>query len=110
MFSKHNIVNAFMHKDVPLSDQEHRKYCMTPPECLHTTSEGLTKYMIDSLCNTIGDFGDKKKLLNKIENMHHTQHFDLKRNSKRDFARGSAKNGALKNTLVSATERRGNMF
>jgi len=110
MFFKHNIVNAFMHDDVPLSDQLHGMYCMTPPERLHTTSEGLTKYMIDSLCNTIGDVGDGKKLLTKIENLHHTLHFDLKRNSERDFPRGSTRNGALKNTLVSATEHCGNMF
>ncbi len=83
---------------------------MTPLERLHTTSEGLTKYMIDSLRNTIGDLGDGKKLMTKIENLHHTLHFDLKRNSERDIPRGSARNGALKNTLVSTTERRGNMF
>ena len=41
-FSKHNIVNAFMHEDLPLSDQIHGIYCMTPPERLHTMSEGLT--------------------------------------------------------------------
>jgi hypothetical protein len=110
MFSKHNIVNTFMHKDVPLSNQEHGIYSMTPPERLHTTSEGLTKYMIDSLCNTIGDFGGGKKILTKIENLHHTLHFNLKRNSEHDFPRGSARNGALKSTLVSATKRRGNMF
>jgi hypothetical protein len=69
-FSKHNIVNAFMHEDVQLSDQLHGIYCMTPPERLHTTSEGLTKYMIDTLCNTIGDVGDEKKLLTKKENLH----------------------------------------
>ncbi len=83
---------------------------MTPPERLHTTSEGSTKYMIDSLRNTIGDVGDGKKLLTKIENLHHTLHFDYNRNSERDFPRGSVRNGALKNTLVSATEHRGNMF
>jgi hypothetical protein len=66
--------------------------------------------MIDSLCNTIGDVGDGKKLLTKIENLHHTLHFDLKRNSERDFPRGSARNGALNHTLVSATERCGNKF
>jgi hypothetical protein len=109
-FSKHNIVNAFMHEDLPLSNQLHGMYCMTPPEQLHTTSEGLTKYMIDSLCNTIGDVGDGKKLLTKIENLHHTLHFDLKWNSERDFPWGSARNGALKNTLVSDTEYCGNMF
>ncbi len=83
---------------------------MTSPEQLHTTSEGLTKYMIDSLCNTIGDVGDRKKLLNNIENLHHTLHVGLKSNSERDFPRGTARNGALKNTFVTATERRGNMF
>ncbi len=83
---------------------------MTPPERLHTTSEGLTKYMIDSLHNTIKDVGDGKKLLTKIENLQHTLHFDLKRNSERDLPRGSSRNGALKNTLVSATEHRRNMF
>ncbi len=50
-FSKHNIVNAFMHEDLPISNQLHGIYCMTPPERLHTMSEGLTKYMIDFLCN-----------------------------------------------------------
>jgi hypothetical protein len=98
-FSKHNIVNAFMHEDLLLSDQIHGIYCMTPPERLHTTSDSSTKYMIDSLCNTIGDVGHD-----------HTLHFHLKRNSERDFPRGSARNSALKNTLVSATEHRGNMF
>ncbi len=83
---------------------------MIPPERLHTTSEGLTKYMIDSLHNTIGEVGHGKKLLTKIENLHHTLHFHLKRNSEHDFLRGSAKNGTLKSTLVIATERRGNMF
>jgi hypothetical protein len=31
MISKHNIVNVFMHKDIPLSNQEHGIYRMTPP-------------------------------------------------------------------------------
>ncbi len=109
-FSKHNTLNAFMHEDLPLSDQIHGIYHMTPPEWLHTTSEGLTKYMIDSLCNTIGNMGHGKKVLTKIENLQHTLHFHLKKNSERDFAMGSARNDALKNTLVSATEHHGNMF
>jgi hypothetical protein len=95
--------NAFMDKTLPLSKLLHGIYCMTPPERLHTTSEGLTKYMIESLCKG-------KRLLNKIESLHHTLHFDLKRNSEHDFPRGSARNGDLKNTLVSATKRRGIMF
>jgi hypothetical protein len=99
-----------MDKTLPLSDLLRVIHCVTPSKQLHTTSEGLTKYMIESLCNTIGDVGDGKKLLNKIENIHHTLHFDLKRNSKPDFPRESARNGALKNSLFSTTERRGNMF
>ncbi len=46
----------------------------------------------------------------RYSHIHHTLHFDLKRNGERDFIRGSARNGALKNTLVSATERCGNML
>jgi hypothetical protein len=99
-----------MHEDLPLSDQLHGIHCMTSPERLHTTSEGLTKYMIDTLRNTISDVCHGKKLLIKIQNLRHTLHFHLKRNSERDFPRGSARNGALKNTLVSATEHCGNMF
>jgi hypothetical protein len=110
LFSKHNIDNAFMDIDLPLSDQSHGIFRMTPPERLHTTSEGLSKYMVESLKNTICDVGDGKKLLNQIEKLHQTLYYDMKRNSERDFPRGSARNGALKNTLVSATERRGNMF
>jgi hypothetical protein len=45
-----------------------------------------------------------------IKNLHNTLRFDLKRNSELDFPRGSARNGALKNTFVSATKYRGNMF
>ncbi len=99
-----------MGKTPPLSDLVYGIFWMTPLERLHTTSEGLTKYMIDSLCNTIGDTDDGKKLLNKIENLPHTLHFNIKRNSKCDLPRGSARNGALKNTHVSETEHRGNMF
>jgi hypothetical protein len=66
LFSKHHIINAFMDKALLLSNLLHGIYCMTPPERLHTSREGLTTYMIESLCNTIGDVGDGKKLLNKI--------------------------------------------
>jgi hypothetical protein len=80
-----------MYKTLPLPDLVHGIFRMTPPERLHTTSEGLTKHMIDSLCNTIDDTGDGKKLLNKKENLHHTLNFNIKRNSKCDFPRGSAR-------------------
>jgi hypothetical protein len=48
-WSKHDIDNAFMNPDPPLSDQIHGIFRMPPPERLHTTQEGLTKYMMDSL-------------------------------------------------------------
>jgi hypothetical protein len=81
----------------------------------HTQQRKMWQISINSLwfdwvCNTIGDVGNGKKLLNKIEHLHHTLHFDLKRSSERDFPRGSTRNGVLKNTLVSATKHRGNMF
>jgi hypothetical protein len=40
LFSKHNMVNAFMDNDLPLSDQKHGIFHMSPTERLHTTSEG----------------------------------------------------------------------
>jgi hypothetical protein len=54
---------------------------MTPPERLHTTQEGLTTYMMDSLRVTIGDTRERKKLVSDIENLHNNFHYDLKRNS-----------------------------
>ena len=47
---------------------------MTPPERLHTTQEGLTKYIMDSLRVTIGDTGERKKLVSDIDNLQHTLH------------------------------------
>jgi hypothetical protein len=107
-WSKHDIDNVFMHPHLPLSDQIHGVFRMTPPERLHTTQEGLTKYIMDSLRVTIGDTGDRKKLVSDIDNLHTTLHYDLKRNSERDLPVGSVRNGVLKNSLVTASERRGN--
>jgi hypothetical protein len=109
-WSKHDIDNAFMHPDLPLSDQLNGIFRMTPPERLHTTQEGVTKYMMDSLRITIGDTGVRKKMVSDIENLHHNLHFALKRNSERDIPRGSVRNSVLKNILVTASERRGNLF
>ncbi len=88
-WSKHDIDNAFMNPDLPISDQLHGIFRMTPPERLHTTQEGLMKYMVDSLRMTIGDTGERKKLVSDIENLHHNLHFALKRNSERDLPHGS---------------------
>ncbi len=66
--------------------------------------------MINNLRVTIGDTGERKKLVSDIENVHYHLHYDLKRNSERDLPRGSVRNSVLKNSLVTASERRGNLF
>ncbi len=95
-WSKHDIDNAFMNPDLPLSDQIHVVFQMTPQEWLHTTQESLTKYMMDSLRVTIGDTWEQKKLVSNIENLHHNLHYDLKQNSERDLPQGSVRNSVLK--------------
>jgi hypothetical protein len=109
-FSKQPIDNAFMNPNLPLSNLIYGCYRMFPPEVLHTLDEGVLMYMIGSLKLTIGDVGQGKILKNDIENLHHTIHHEIKRNSEQDFPRGSSRNGVLANTLVTARERRGNMF
>ena len=106
--SKHDIDNVFMHPHLPLSDQIHGVFRMTPPKRLHTTQEGVTKHIMDSLRVTVGDTGDRKKFVSDIDNLDTTLHCDLKRNSERDLPVGSVRNGVLKNSLVTASERRGN--
>ena len=99
-----------MNPDLPLSDQIHDMFRMTLPDWLHTTQKDLTKYMMDSLRVTIGDKGERKKLVSDIENLHHYLHYNLKQNIERDLPRGSIRNSVLKNSLVTASKRRGNLF
>jgi hypothetical protein len=110
LFSKQPIDNAFMNPNLPLSDLIYGCYRMFPPEVLHTLDEGTLMYMIGSLKLTIGDIGPGKTLKNDIQNLHHTIHHEIKRNSERDFPRGSSRNGVLAETLVTAIEQRGHMF
>jgi hypothetical protein len=104
-WSKNDIHNAFMNPDLPLSDQIHGIFQMTPPERLHATQEGLTECMMDTLRVTIGDTGEQKKLVSDIKNIFHNLHYDLKQNSERDLPQGSVRNSALKNSLVTASKR-----
>ena len=46
IMSKHDINNAFMRPGVALSNVDHGIYHMLPPELLHTTQEGITKYIL----------------------------------------------------------------
>jgi len=110
VYSKHFIDNAFMDDNLPLSDPVHGIFHMLPPERLHVIDEGISAYMFDCLRNIIGDKGHGKLLMNDIETVHHNLNHRLRRNSEPDFPRGSERNGCLKNTLVNASERRGNLF
>ena len=58
--SKHDIDNAFMRPGVALSDQDHGIYRMLPPELLHTTQEGITKYVISTFSDIIANERIKK--------------------------------------------------
>ena len=109
-WSKHNIDNAFMDDNIPLSDLIHGIYRMVPPELLHTTQEGITEYILAVLRDLIGTDKVGSDTRQIIERLHQRLHNDRKRNSERDFPRSAARTGLLKDTLVNASERRGNLF
>ena len=104
--SKHDITNAFMRDGIALSDPEYGIYRMLPPELLHTTQEGVTKYMLSTFSSIIG----KKSIKKIFENVHRKFHQLSRRNSERDLPHSAARTGFLKCTLVCAYERRGNLF
>lgn len=83
--SKNPIINAFMNPEVPLSDLECGVYGMTPPERLHTTCEGVTKYIFESLLDTITKCSEGNSLIRQMELLHFTLHFEWSRNSERDY-------------------------
>ena len=108
--SKNPIRNAFMNENVPLSDLTCGIYRMTPPERLHTTCEGCTKYMFESLLKTILNCTDGCNLIREIENEHFTIHFEWSRNSERDYPRSAGRNGLMNQSKVNGSERRGNLL
>ena len=110
--SMHLIKNAFSHPDVPIYDNVSWIYGITPPELLHTTQEGLTKYIIKALGLLLnkGDSKRAKKAREVIDNLHHTFHKARGGNSDRDFPRSADRTSLFTNTLVQAAERRGNIF
>ena len=108
--SKHDIDNAFMAPDVPLSDQVHGIYRMFPPELLHTTTEGTSPYMCQVFNKMLGLSDDPVSCRHVIDMIHSKFHASLSRNSERDFPRSSNRTGFLKGTQINATERQGNMF
>jgi hypothetical protein len=68
--SKHPIKNAFMNKNIPLLDLKCGVYGMTPPERLHTTCEGCTKYIFKSLLDTIAKCTKVNALIREMELLH----------------------------------------
>ena len=110
--SKHFVDNAFVDPDVPVSDAVRGVYGITPPELLHTTQEGITKYVTGAISKLLSK-GNKQlagKARELIEKLHHTLHSERGRNSERDFPRSSDRTGLFELTLVQAHERRGNLF
>jgi hypothetical protein len=82
--SKNPIRNAFMNANIPLSDLKCGVYGMTPPERLHTTCEGCTKYIFESLLETITKCTEGNALIRDMGLLHYTLHFECSRNSERD--------------------------
>ena len=62
-FSILPIDNVFMDWYVPLSDLIHNVNCMTPPERLHTTCKGCTKYIFKTFVKLISGTKDLISLL-----------------------------------------------
>ncbi len=79
---------------------------MMPLELLHTSGSGLIMYMFESFRDQMGggkdrDLIDKQHIL--ISNL-------IKRQSERDFLRGSMRNGLIDGTKCQSSERKGNSF
>jgi hypothetical protein len=70
--SKHPINNALLQHSLPLSDEVHGPFGMTPPEALHTFDSGLTMYMFESLQNQLGAGRSRVEL-----DMQHVRLYDI---------------------------------
>jgi len=104
--SKHDNKNSFTERNLALSDSIHGAFKMMPPELLHTSGSGISMYMFESLQQQLGggmdrDFIDKLHI--EISNF-------IKRQSERDFPRGSTRNGLIDGTKCQSLERKGNLF
>ena len=92
--STYNIENALHDNHLPLSNNVHGPYKMMPPELLHTSGSGLIMCMFKSLQHSM-EGGQNRDLIDQ-------QHIEisnlLKRQSKKDFPRGSMRNGLIDGT------------
>lgn len=95
---------------MPLADIIHGVFKMTPPELLHTTQEGLTKYMLGALAKIIKQSSRSDDIKHTIELLFKQIHRDLDKNSDKNYPRGSDRSGVFNDASVNATELRGNLF
>ena len=91
---------------MPLSDMHHGPYCMMPPELLHASQGGLIKYLFQSMQFYIG----ATKLRDELDKMHIRMLFDVRRQSDRDFPRGSMRNGIIDDTKCQPEEQKVTYF
>jgi len=104
--STYDIDNALHDDHLPLSDNIHGPYKIMPPELLHTSGSGLIMYMFESLRYSMGGGRDR----DLIDQLHIEISQQLKRQSERDFPRGSMRNGLIDGTKCQSSERKGNLF
>ncbi len=104
--SRHPINNALLQRDLPLSDNIHGPFRMTPPELLHTSGAGLIMYMFRVIADAVGGGVGRDDL----DKQHLRMMKSLNRQSERDFPRGATRNGIVDGTKCQASERRGNLF
>jgi hypothetical protein len=95
--SMYDIKNALTEKKLPLSDNIHGPYKTMPPELLHTSGSGLIMYMFESLRDHMGSGKDR----DLIDRQHILISNLIKRQSERDFPRGSQRNGLIDGKNVS---------
>ncbi len=91
---------------MPLSDDCHGPYRMMPPDLLHTSVSGLILYMFEWLHVQIGCGKDR----DDIDKYHIQISLIIRRQSERDFLRGTMRNGLINGTKWQAEETRGNSF
>lgn len=104
--SKYDIKNSFTERHLPLSDRVHGPFKMMPPELLHTSGSGIIMYMFESLRQQLGGGNDR----DIIDQLHIEMSNFIKRQSERDFPRGSMRNGLIDGTKCQSSERKGNLF
>ena len=107
--SKRDIPLIFNHPQFPISDQEHGVYGTMPPELLHTSGAGLIMRMFEVI-RTVYKCKSGKSIRNKIDMLHRRMNAIIRRNSERDFPRGSDRNGLVDGTKCQSHERRGNLL